>query len=703
MSRWKWVAWAGIPAAVVVLGWLLLPRDPAPGAAGVGPSEARSIRGELPRTFLEAVDREHDLHGVVRDPQGRPVAGAAVRVLSNPVAGFDAFDFDLLAVRRTEGETVSGVHGEFSVRAPRGESLSLLVEAPGYPMRLLAGRQAGEFVPVVLEAGATVRGRIVAGTLREPVRSRVRVFTRESWIVEFEQETDASGQFVAERLSPGPRLFEVIPLHGGSPAWRTLELAPGAQVEESFQVPSRVRFTGHVVDAETDEPIAGAEVSETWSFWYPALTDAEGRFELAGIGGQGFGAVVVRAPGYGRRERMFPQVPSQVFEAEIRLEPGRRATGRVFDWFGEPIEGALVAAVALEEAEGGRRTDWRTGWTDAAGAFVLSDLRPDLRHVLFVKRRGYGTVVYELPARAEEPLGVELDDVVLPASGEIAGVVVDEAGQGLAGVRVVLGGWNADRGRWNPRRLSSLDTHLARQVRRTDDLGRFRFADLAPGEYDVAPELTGHGPTQARTVHLGRGELREGLRFQHFERGRIEGRVLDPDGRGVSGAEVFARPADPLRGPGVLTRTGTGGHFRFEGLEPGGYVLAAHARYGDDDSATERPRLCSQRREGVAAGGEPVKIVLPRAAAVTGRVLDAAGRPVAGAEVRALDAAGGWLTRALCDGSGGFALDVPVGERVDLLALGRSEAGPAFARLDGVAAGREGLTLQLAAPAPPEH
>jgi hypothetical protein len=143
--------------------------------------------------------------------------------------------------------------------------------------------------------------------------------------------------------------------------------------------------------------------------------------------------------------------------------------------------------------------------------------------------------------------------------------------------------------------------------------------------------FAGHLPPGARAV-----AVRDGMPFALRE-GEIElprvvragGRVLAANGEGVAGAEVLLRPLlgedFPPPMPPLRVVTGADGSFARERVAAGAWAVEARA-----------PGYAAGLLPEVDFGSGPVEIVLEPGFAVGGRVLDVAGRPVAGAELIAL-------------------------------------------------------------------
>ncbi|MBI5838100.1 MAG: carboxypeptidase regulatory-like domain-containing protein [Candidatus Eisenbacteria bacterium] len=113
--------------------------------------------------------------------------------------------------------------------------------------------------------------------------------------------------------------------------------------------------------------------------------------------------------------------------------------------------------------------------------------------------------------------------------------------------------------------------------------------------------------------------------------GSVSGIVVGAGGSriGIPGAVVTAK--DPWTGPLDTVRTDAGGAFLFRGLPAGRAVLEFRAR----GFAARGPVTVPVRAGDTVSG---VRLVLAPTAVIEGRVVDREGRPLAGAEVSALDA-----------------------------------------------------------------
>jgi len=187
--------------------------------------------------------------------------------------------------------------------------------------------------------------------------------------------------------------------------------------------------------------------------------------------------------------------------------------------------------------------------------------------------------------------------LVVEERGKITGQVADGRGNGVPGVRLVL----RRMGEW-----------LQEQI--TDADGRFAFADLELGEYEVTPlGMPASPPTLVLTVNAGE-EASASFTVPPPVTASLGGRLVDQQGDPVVDQSLI------LEGPiAAETETAEDGSYLFEGLATGTYRLAAKG------VGVLMEEIALQ------AGEERVlDLTLPETTpdgAISGRVVDASGQP----------------------------------------------------------------------------
>lgn len=606
------------------------------------PAERTPVPVTTTPSSARTIDRERDLHGIVVDGERRPVAGARVSVVEHEFAEIEHLDLDptLREESRSHVATqTTDAAGEFAIALAPGRSYDLVVEAEGFAPGAASHCHAGERIVIALGAGGTVSGRVVRAADGSPVVGAAvelnysRELDAKRTADAVRVETDADGRYRFVDLPPGKRLLGVFPLVDATSGWVELALTPGCTIEQDFRVEAGHRLRGRVLDRDTRAPIAGALVGEGWMPRRTVRTDARGEFELPGSTLRGRSQIAVRAKGYGRVD-VHVDVPGSdsAGAVEVVLERGRTLRGRVVDRSGAPIEHARVIAAALEIAslDSLQKHDWQTARTRSDGTYEIDDVRRDLHHTLFVKKAGHGVVSYELDDRDDVDV-LAIPDVVLDAGAIVRGVLRDEDGEPHVARVVHLRGRNRDASMWNDLDVGLASSALDARSTRTDDVGRFAFADVADGEYELSAPLQNVEDGVRKRVSVDAAARAVEVDLVLPRGHSIAGRVVGPEGEGVHAWLVLEAPTDP-RGL-VRQATEDDGTFEVRGLAAGVYSGAAYPTHLPSVAASER--LASAAIVDVPAGSVDVVVRVDRSAPLRGRVLEADGSAADGVEVEA--------------------------------------------------------------------
>jgi hypothetical protein len=275
----------------------------------------------------------------------------------------------------------------------------------------------------------------------------------------------------------------------------------------------------------------------------------------------------------------------------------------VFSVDGTPLRRAQVRATG-QDGRGGGVTS-----TDPRGSFEIKDL-PAGRYSINASKAGYVSMSFG-QRRADQMGGGTILDVLdgqvvekinfaLPRGGVIAGRIVDEFGEPIAGVQV-----------------SAMRSQFMRGTRRmmpagpgdnTDDTGAYRIYGLAPGEYLISGtframpfmmpgmisqnEPDGYAPSyypgtpsmaEAQRVNVRGGQELTGVNFAlaATKLARIRGRVTNAAGEGVGGLMIMVTNVDPssMYQMMFMSRAQTRGDGTFEvtGMSQGTYSLTARS------------------------------------------------------------------------------------------------------------------------------
>ena len=259
-------------------------------------------------------------------------------------------------------------------------------------------------------------------------------------------------------------------------------------------------------------------------------------------------------------------------------------------------------------------------------------------------------------APSPEPVGPVAAE--RPSGPALRGRVLDAAGNPVAEARVLAG---SDDGFG----LSAvpLDTSHANRMpwlqlheTTTDGEGRFELRGPKPGILRLAVRAAGFAPWDRARVALPADEAHE-LEPIELERSVfLTGRVVDPDGRAVAGADVErfqVVEAGVVLGGGIgmsgalVTTTAADGAFAVDQLASGNFMLRVRHEDHPDQVETGRTHAPGERLDGLT-------IVMEHGHQIRGRVVGAPASATADLLVRAMPNFGGDARRMLRGADGGL-------------------------------------------------
>lgn len=642
--------------------------------AGGARRAAATVPAGVPKTELILEPSAGGRTVEVRDASGAPAAGVAVSAgspawpagvtdregrLSLPADGEGPFDLlladgrrhkvdslpaghiDLPALRRLEGKvlnaasrkplawalvwpgddpgnaTFTGPGGTYTVAERAGGRSWVQVEASGFRPASAKLPQAPARVPTVaLEPARTLAGRVldragaplggVAVTVAPDRRERGEVFRPD--LAASRALSDAEGRFVLRGLAAAPA-YELTASRTGYQAAQATVAAGG----EVRLVLERARSAhGVAVDAE-GRPLAGVEVTaaSASSETVTAITDDRGRFEVPALPGdrvdlearrQGFAPTVV--PGV-----VVAAGPGPADLGTLTLLPGVRIEGRVTGAAGRPLAGAGAWLTEEGRAQAGtlrkREPDART---DGAGRFAIADLARGRRVNVLVAYEGYvPSWVAGVEAPTSRPLAV-----VLERASRVRGRVEDASGEPVPGASVRL--------RPAPPPPGTVGVEVRRSENTADveagPDGSFAFAEVAPGAVTLEASAEGFVPPEPVELQVpADGQVQE-VRLVLGRGAVVGGWITNAGGEPVAGAQV--------RIGEIRSESDAEGRYRLAGIPPGSAALAlSHPAYKPKGQLVD-----------VQPGENRADVMLERGATVSGRVVDEAGAPRPGAEVR---------------------------------------------------------------------
>lgn len=366
------------------------------------------------------------------------------------------------------------------------------------------------------------------------------------------------------------------------------------------------RIEGVVRSESSGAAVAGATVRFND---ITTLTDASGGYRLQ-VPSEGYGSLIVSADGY-RRGGISPggRVPGGLLSIDIALEDELGPAGEVFGYVRDD-EGAFVVGATVRSSSAPAR-EFVT--TDATGRYALKgvQLYEDVYVEVTARADEFAEAKQDLRLTAGEPPrenGTQLDFVLVRGT-RIEGVVTDAGGGVIRGARLWLGDM--------PKLSANRTTY-------SDDEGRYSFDHVRPGKILLGAHRAGFSEV-VETLLVGPSSDEALLHTVVLSRGAtVTGVVRDLSGEPVVGATVTGRALVQVQGAATgHSQTAEGGRFQLQGLPTGDLLIEV------------KGTGLAGAREEVQAGTPDVELVVPRAARLFGRVIDAQTRkPITSFKVR---------------------------------------------------------------------
>jgi protocatechuate 3,4-dioxygenase beta subunit len=594
LRRW-WLAVAALAGAGLALA-----------VSGWGPDETPSPRWFLSPSLLEAADgglEDAWVHGQVRGEGGDGVSGARVSVYDARTAagpkspclegGVTLFEGGcpaaavllekLLQEKRLEASPVSqlpaGPDGHFTLEPAVGERW-VLAEVAGKASAVVAVSSQTREVVLPLEALGRLEGRVkdkaqalsgawVAVASLAPLRLVAMV------------ETDRAGRFVASGLPRAERYGLLVRAPGHPPHAEVVR----AEEEASITLGCSVSVKGSVT--RRGESVTGARV--TWVGGRAvAAADGYGQFLLEGLD---CGPALLRAEADGAVGHLaLEALERDVQGVEIRLRPGGTLEVVVVD---EETKAPLPDARVEVEGE------LPFLWDVEQGGRFLARTAPAGTYRVVAHAPGHARreAVHTLAA------GAKLRGVLaLPVGHAVTGGVLREEGARVVGARVSLGEPGAGG------------------AALTGPSGEFALPEVAAGWHPLRVEQDGYLAAELALRVPVAGEVRVKLSREAVLRVSVRTERGEPAGRAVVVLGSVDNPEAILR-----AQADDEGIARLHRITGGKYWLTA-VKAGHSPSPPMRIDLYPGTSDEVA-------LQLSAGLSLSGRVVDGAGLPVAGARV----------------------------------------------------------------------
>lgn len=425
--------------------------------------------------------------------------------------------------------------------------------------------------------------------------------------------TDSTGSFRFESLVAGHVELELRHDRYSIERPIEIELQDGGHVVEAIAATAADSVSGRVIDALSKSPIADAEVGIPGRT--TVRTDASGHFVVDAFLRHAY-SLRASAKGHATIEQAIREFPSHDLRTEVVFElPAEQiARGVVVDAQGRGAKDVSVRAIGISSQSNATVViDAKESRTDENGAFELTGLRPDTRHVLVlrsIRSTGFATLRFDFPADASQQQVVDFGILSLRAGSTLRVAVVDEHGAPRPEIRVFVTGSNRDRSRFLPQEIVDpyLDLYVAEESAFADSQGVATFEAIAPGDYGIHAMIPGtHETASTKAVVL------EGTRTH-------EARLVVPLGLSISGVVKVKDggtlpkcyvSVDPESGQAASgdAECDAMGRFVASALLPGPYTLTIYPYPSEDDKRAGR-KFDIKVVKGVEAGRTHIVIDL---------------------------------------------------------------------------------------------
>jgi hypothetical protein len=482
--------------------------------------------------------------------------------------------------------------GNPSGRGPTFRRVSILMLL----LLLLLGGAAGYWW--YASPSAVLSGQVVAGPQHSPLSgAEVAVVGTKRSV-----RTDAQGRFLLNLLPAGAIQVKVA-APGYDDSILTAQMNRGAETRLDIALASHrtslaargtATLSGHVLDSESGQPLAGARISIRGSTAGTVSTAGDGSFQFAAFP-ESKAEVQAELDGY--QKATTPWVAGAK-SLTIRLSGGASLKGNVVAEAYDrptPISGASVRLAGRD----------KTATTDRDGRFCILSLVGGRNAVqVEISADGYAarTVTTSLPND-----GAILENVALAGTAVVDGSVADQlTGKAIADVGVALRG-----------------TRLKTQ---TGTEGKFELVAVPPGNHVLQVSRDGFRDAEKPATVMAKDNRPIDLVLTGSKslRGVV---VWDVPNAGGTGTPLgVSSAAVAVKGAGVLVKADAKGHFSLDELPPEPVTLVVKA-----PGFLPKEVQCDPRT------GAEQTIRLRGEAAISGRVVDTMydpPRPIPAATIR---------------------------------------------------------------------
>ncbi len=323
------------------------------------------------------------------------------------------------------------------------------------------------------------------------------------------------GAFRVEGIAPGRHRLVLETPWGAKPSFQVEVDASGDRMEQEFKVQAPGSLSGHVLDSQ-GSPMPGARVSvvrrkdksglfnsldtqvqddgDSRLFQGPVVTGDDGAFFLGVVPvGEELYAVATAPPSEDAPAPMWstiaPVAPGEARSGvSLRFEAPRYLRGHVrvagaLDAVGDHLSGARIQAKFSSD---GKEHTLQVGYSEQDGSYEIGPLIGGAFR-LEASCEGYIDESLAVVVGDSDQEGVDLS---LVKAMSFAGIVVDESGAAVSGLRIRASFDDPDVERENRKagqKRTAEKSGAEARLTHADEFGRFRLEGLLPGAYYLSP------------------------------------------------------------------------------------------------------------------------------------------------------------------------------------------------------------------------
>ncbi|MED4051937.1 carboxypeptidase regulatory-like domain-containing protein [Priestia megaterium] len=459
---------------------------------------------------------------------------------------------------------------------------------------------------------ATVTGQIINKQTGASLSGVIVTITDLNGLILGNAVSDINGQFIIRNLPPNTAVITATATQPGlGSASTSVQLGPGSTNNVTlFLTPEVGSLTGTIRNIQTSETIAGATVQVfdfTRALVATLVTDQNGQYLLENIT-PGTYRVIVSNQGFGTLAQEAVVIVNQeiILNFSLTPNPGTILGTVLNQQNGQPLGG--VGVVVRQFSPAGPVV--ANSATDGNGVFTIPNLAPGT-YTVIATLPNFGTSAASVEVITNSSSTVKL--ALTPNPGAVQGVATNAAsGAPLPNTFV--------------RVINNNGVIVA--VMQTDSNGQYRVQNLEPGTYTM---IVINSSFQRQTIGfmVAAGQTNIINVPLELNPGSINGTITNAQtGLPLAGATVQLFLSQSLI-PVANTVADENGVYRFNGLEPGDYIVTANSTSFARGvlGATVLPNV--QTTANIS--------LQPNPTSVSGTVTDQNGNPLSNATIRVLD------------------------------------------------------------------